>query len=75
MPHLTCSFHLRDFGGRDFVLALDTPAGYQDYGGGGEEAEDRQPPGICQISEKPITTAKKAVMKPAALLRGTSIAS
>ncbi len=30
---------------------------------------------ICQISEKPMITAKKAMMKPAGLLRGTSIAS
>ena len=30
---------------------------------------------ICQISEKPMTVAKKAVTKPARLLRGDSIAS
>src|SRR5262249_8174371 len=30
---------------------------------------------MCQINEKPMTVAKKAVMKPAGLLRGISIAS
>src|SRR5215467_16065522 len=39
-------FHLRNFGGRDFVLTLDAPAGYQDHGYGGEEAKDRQPPDL-----------------------------
>src|SRR5262249_56074506 len=37
-------FHLRNFGGRDFVLTLDAPAGYQDHGCGGEEGEGRPPP-------------------------------
>src|SRR5215471_6418873 len=39
-------FHSRNFGGRDFVLALDAPASYQDDDHGGEEAEDRQPPDV-----------------------------
>src|SRR5262249_1672308 len=39
-------FHLRDFGSRDFALTLGAPAGYQDHGGGGEEAENRQPPNL-----------------------------
>ena len=30
---------------------------------------------MCQISAKPVTTAKKAMMKPVALLRGISMAS
>src|SRR6185369_12327641 len=39
-------FHLRNFDGRDFVLTLDSPAGYEDHGCGGEEADDRQPPDV-----------------------------
>ena len=39
-------FHLRNFGGRDFVLTLGAPAGDQDHDCGGQEAEDRQPPDV-----------------------------
>jgi hypothetical protein len=34
-------FHLRNFGGRDFVLTLDAPASYEDHDCRGQEAEDR----------------------------------
>src|SRR5262252_1398758 len=40
------SFHSRNFGGRDFVLSLVAPAGYQDCDRGGEGADDRQPPDV-----------------------------
>src|SRR5262245_11251128 len=39
-------FHLRDFGGRDFVLTLDTPAGYQDHDDSGDKVENYQPPDV-----------------------------
>src|ERR1700730_15611024 len=37
-------FHLRNFGRRDFVLALVAPAGHQNRDCSGEEADDRHPP-------------------------------
>src|SRR5262245_49242396 len=39
-------FHLRDFGGRDFVLTIDAPAGDQDHDDSGDKVEDYQPPDV-----------------------------
>jgi hypothetical protein len=65
---------LRNFGGRDFLLALDAPAGYQDNGSGGEEAVDRQPPDLPD-QRKTHDHRKESGNKTGWLLRGNSIAS
>ena len=62
-------FHLRNFGGRDFVFTLDAPAGSQHHDDCGDQKLRIASHQMCQISEKPKERRQEAVTKPTGLLR------
>ena len=63
----------RDLVGRQLVFGMVAP-GEDDEGREGADEPDRSTiHQMCQISAKPVTTAKKATTKPVGLLRGISI--